>query len=97
MIRHIVLITLRPDAPPEAARAIVDALKRLPAVIPSVREYQAGVDGGIVEGNATLAVTATFDDAAGYLQYRDHPAHKDVIERYIDPFRESRTAVQFEI
>jgi hypothetical protein len=97
MIRHIMLLTLRSDAPPDAAGTIVDALRALTGVIPSIRDYEAGVDLGIVPGNATVAATATFDDSAGYLEYRDHPAHRSVIERYIDPVRQSRAAVQFQI
>jgi len=97
MIRHIVLLTLRSDAPPDAARSIVEALRGLTGVVPSIRGYQAGVDLGIGAGNATVAATATFDDEAGYLEYRDHPAHRAVIERHIDPVRESRAAIQFEI
>jgi hypothetical protein len=97
MIRHIVLMTLRPDADPAAAQEIVEALRGLPAVIPAIRDYQAGVDLGISSGNATVAATSTFDDEAGYLEYRDHPAHREVIERLIDPVRESRAAIQFAI
>jgi hypothetical protein len=97
MLRHIVLLTLRADAPPEAAAAIVEALRGLPEVVPSIHDYQAGVDLGIAAGNATVAATATFDDDAGYLLYRDHPAHRAVSERYIDPVRESRAAIQFQI
>jgi len=97
MIRHIVLLTLRSDASLNAADSIVEALKGLPGVIPSIRDYEAGVDLGIAHGNATVAATSTFDDEAGYLEYRDHPAHRAIIERYIDPVRESRAAIQFEI
>lgn len=97
MIRHVVLLTLKPDAPPDAAETIVAALKELVGTVPSIREYQAGVDLGISPGNAAIAATATFDDLAGYLDYRDHPAHRAVIERLIDPVRESRCAIQFEI
>jgi hypothetical protein len=97
MIRHIVLLTLRSDAPPDAASTIVEALRALTGVVPSIRDYQAGVDLGMVSGNATVAATSTFDDYDGYLEYRDHPAHRAVIERYIDPVRESRAAIQFEI
>ena len=97
MIRHIVLLTLRPDAPPEAAGTIVEALRGLTSVVPSIRDYQIGVDRGMASGNATVAATATFDDEADFLQYRDHPEHRAVIERYIDPVRESRAAVQFQI
>jgi hypothetical protein len=97
MIRHIVLLTLRSDAPPGSAGAIVEALKGLSSSVPSIRDYQAGVDLRIVPGNASVAATATFDDEAGFLAYRDHPAHRAVIEQYIDPVRESRAAIQFEM
>ncbi len=97
MLRHIVLMTLRADAPPDAAHNIVDALRTLPGIVPSIRDYQAGVDLGSTPGNATVAATATFDDYAGYLLYRDHPEHRKIIERFIDPVREGRSAIQFEI
>ena len=54
--------------PTHAADTIVEALRALTGVVPSIREYQAGVDLAIVDGNATVAATATFDDAAGYLE-----------------------------
>ena len=97
MIRPVVLLTLKRDAPAEAADTIVAALKGLVGSVASIRDYQAGVDVGISPGNATVAATATFDDLAGYLEYRDHPAHRAVIEKVIDPVRESRVAIQFEI
>jgi Stress responsive A/B Barrel Domain len=97
MIRHIVLLTLRSDAPPDAAASIAERLRGLTGVIPSIRDYQVGVDLGIVPGNATVAAIGTFDDQAGYLEYRDHRAHLAVIEEYINPVREARTAIQFEI
>jgi hypothetical protein len=97
VIRHIVLLTLKADAPDDAPRAIVEALRRLPNAIPAIRDYQAGVDLGMAPGNATIAATALFDDEAGYFEYRDHPAHREVIEKQIDPVRQSRSAIQFEI
>ena len=97
MIRHIVLMTLKRDAPPDAAQNIVDGLKGLVGVVPSIRDYQAGVDLGLAPGNAAVAATADFDDVAGYLEFRDHPEHRAVIERYIEPFREDRAAIQFEL
>ena len=55
------------------------------------------MDLAIAPGNATIAATAVFDDEAGYLEYRDHPAHRAVIQDHIDPVRESRAAIQFEV
>lgn len=91
------LLTLKPDAPPDSAQTIVAALRGLVGIVPSIRDYQTGVDIGIAAGNATVAATAVFDDEAGYLEYRDHPAHRAVIERYINPVREDRAAIQFKI
>ena len=47
-------------------------------------------------GNADFAVVADFDDAAGYLVYRDDPAHRRIIAEYLRPILASRAAVQFE-
>ena len=97
MIRHIVLLTLRDDTPPESVTAIIDALAALPAQIPSIRNYEVGADIGASPGNATIAATALFDDVDGYLEYRDHPAHVKVIDELIAPVRTARSAAQFEV
>ena len=97
MIRHIVLLTLRSDAPPDAATTIVEALRALTGVVPSIRDYQAGVDLGIVPGNATVAATATLTTTPATSSTGTIPPHRSVIEQFIDPVRESRTAIQFEI
>jgi hypothetical protein len=41
-------------------------------------------------------VVADFDDAGGYLVYRDHPAHRAVVEQYVTPIVAERAAVQYE-
>jgi hypothetical protein len=92
--RHVVLLTFHDDTGDEHIDAIVDALRGLPAVIPELRTYDIGRDAGINDGNADLAVVATFDDEAGYLVYRDHPAHQAVIADLILPLLAARTANQ---
>lgn len=42
-------------------------------------------------------VVADFDDAAGYVTYRDHPMHRAMVEQYVIPMVASRAAIQFEI
>jgi Stress responsive A/B Barrel Domain len=97
MLRHTVLLTLKTDPGSETTAAIVEALQKLPAQIPSIREYEVGADLGLNEGNATIAVVARFDDEKGYIEYRDHPAHRAVIDELITPVRQARTAIQFEV
>jgi hypothetical protein len=96
MFRHIVLLTLVPDATEEQRRAIVDGLEALPPQIPALRSYEVRVDAGLADGNAHIGVVADFDDATGWQEYTVHPAHRAVIERHILPMLANRTAIQFE-
>jgi hypothetical protein len=97
MLRHTVLLTLSTEPASETTRTIIEALRKLPAQIPSIREYEVGTDLGLNEGNATIAVVARFDDEKGYVEYRDHPAHRAVIDELISPVRQGRSAIQFEV
>lgn len=89
--RHVVLLTLDEGADVDG---LLDALRALPDEIPELRSYVVGRDAGVSEGNATVAVVADFDDEAGFLAYRDHPAHQRVIAERIAPHLVARTAVQ---
>jgi hypothetical protein len=62
MLRHIVLLTLTADTPPEIATMIADALRKLPAQIPCILGHEVGVDLGLCPGNATVGVVARFED-----------------------------------
>ncbi|MCP4436295.1 MAG: Dabb family protein [Actinomycetia bacterium] len=96
MIRHIVLLDLSETATDDDRQAILDALATLPGRIPSIRNYVWGADAGLAEGNAEITAVADFDDVAGYEEYRDHDAHKQVIGDYIKPVLANRTAIQIE-
>lgn len=98
MFRHVVLLRFRPDdsgSVDATVRAVTEALAVLPSQIAALRSYEVGTDLGLAADNAHLAVVADFDDEAGYVAYRDHPAHRAVIEDLILPALESRTAAQF--
>ena len=96
MFRHVVMFRLREAATDEDRGAIVGALRELPARIPELRSYEIGVDAGLGSGNAHLVIVAEFDGADGYIVYRDHPAHREVIEALILPVLAERMAVQHE-
>lgn len=97
MFRHVVLITLSPEATDLQRQALLDGLSSLPAAIPEIRSYVFGVDAGLAEGNATVAVVADFDDVDGYRVYATHPAHVQVITERIRPIMVARTATQHAI
>jgi Stress responsive A/B Barrel Domain len=96
MFRHVVLFKWTGQETDAQVRSLSDALAKLPGAIPEIRAYRFGPDAGINPGNSDFAVVADFDDAEGYATYRDHPAHREVVERYVSPIVASRSAVQFD-
>ena len=97
MFRHVVLITWTPEATEAQKGAVARELGQLPGVIDAIRGYQFGPDAGINPASCDFGLVADFDDADGYLAYRDHPVHRKVVEDYINPIAASRAAVQYQI
>jgi hypothetical protein len=97
MIRHVVLFTWTPEATQEQVRALGAELAKMPAAVEAIRAYRFGPDAGINPANSDYAVVADFDDAAGYISYRDHPAHRQLVERFVTPIVAGRAAIQFGI
>jgi len=97
MFRHVVVLTLTPEATDEQRSALMAALRSLPDSIDTIRQYSAGSDAGLNEGNADVVAIGDFDDEAGYLEYRDHPAHQEVISGFILPILAGRAAIQYQV
>ncbi len=95
-LRHVVTLTFREDTTDDHLSTIVDALRALPAAISEVEDYSVGLDAGLAEGNATLAIVGDFASVADYEVYRDHAAHHQVINEHILPVIAGRSAVQHE-
>jgi len=96
MIRHVAVFRWRPDTSAAAVERVTEGLRALPEAVPSLRAYHVGADLGLGEDQWDYAVVADFDDAAGFLAYRAHPAHVAVLEERILPILEARAAVQFD-
>ena len=96
MIRHVVLFRWTPEATAEQKQRVAAELSRLPALVPSLRDYRIGASLGVNPGNFDVAVAADFDDAEGYLAYRDHPEHRAIVAEFIQPIVTERAAVQYE-
>lgn len=96
MIRHVVLLTANSGTPVTQLEHIVDELRTLPASIPELLDYRVGLDLGLAADNASIAVTADFDDIDGWATYRDHPDHVRIIDELIKPVLATRTAAQYE-
>ena len=96
MFRHVVLFTWKDDATEAQKQALHDELAKMPPAIDVIRAYKFGPDARIRAANCDYAVVADFDDAAAYVTYRDHPVHRELVERYVNPIVARRDAVQFE-
>ncbi len=96
MIRHIAVFDLADDVTDEQVRAVVHGLRSLPEQIPSIRSYEVGTDVGTNDENADLAVTALFEDHAGFMEYVEHPAHRRVADQLLAPIRVGRTVIQID-
>lgn len=95
--RHVVLFTFTAEATGEQRRAVLDGLAALPSQIPEIRGFRFGVDAGLAEGNADVAVVADFDDRAAYQTYARHPAHQALVAERIRPILAARAAAQHEV
>jgi hypothetical protein len=93
--RHVVLFQWREDATEEQKQTLEDRLNELPGLIPELRAYAIGGDVGINPGTFDFAVVADFADRDAYLVYRDHPAHRKVIDECVTPIVAERRAVQY--
>jgi hypothetical protein len=97
MIRHVVLFAWVPEATGKQKQQVADELRTLPPLMSGLRAFDAGPSARIVEGNFDFAVVADFDDAQSYLAYRNHPAHRAVVDQVINPIVRERVSVQYEI
>ena len=75
--------------------------RRVPAAGAAAGYLQARqrvcADLGWRDGNADLAIVATFDDRDGWRAYVEHPDHVAAVESHIVPLVESSQSVQFTI
>ena len=97
MFRHLVLIRFEPEATADQRQAVLDGLQALPAQIPEIIGYHAGLDAGLREGNHDLGITAEFADEGGWRTYLDHPAHVAVVTGLIRPIAADQSSVQFTV
>jgi hypothetical protein len=94
VLTHIVLITAADDATDEQVEALVAGLRALPAQIDEIRSYEVGRDLGLADGNATVAIQATFASPEDLRTYVDHPAHQKVVTELLRPVAAAVTRAQ---
>lgn len=95
MFNHITLFRFREEVTADQVADIRDRLLRLPDVIPAIKSFAVARDAGVRETSWDMVVLAGFDDAAGYLEYADHPEHVPLV-REIGGMVTDRASVQTE-
>lgn len=96
MFRHVVMLSFTDEATEQEKTALRAGLATMPEQIPEVRGYRIGEDAGLNPDNYDLVVVADFEDRAGFLAYRDHPAHQKLVADLLRPITARRAAVQHE-
>ena len=97
MIRHVSCFAWAAEATAAQRQQVAAELRALPPLMRGLRAYYFGADAGLAEGNYDFAVVADFDDTESYLAYRDHPAHRAIVEEVIKPITRHRASVQYQI
>jgi hypothetical protein len=97
MIRHVSCFAWAAEATAAQRQRAAAELRALPPLMRGLRAYHFGADAGLAEGNYDFAVVADFEDTESYLAYRDHPAHRAIVEEVIKPITRHRAAVQYQI
>lgn len=97
MFRHIVLMKWKPETPAAVPAALDAALAELHRRTPSLLAYTYGADAGRATGAWDYGVVADFADEGAYLEFRDDPGHRSVIDRCIAPWRDRRVSVQLDL
>jgi len=93
-VLHIVMFRWKSSSSIEDRQELMLQMRDLPAQISSVREYVLQENVGTTADNYDFVVRATFDDIGGYLDYKDHPAHREIIQKYGPSTIDGRAALQ---
>lgn len=96
MIQHITLIYFKEGTDDERQQKVLEAFQQLPSLIPQVKQFRCGLDLGLLDGNASLAVVAEFASSDDFLVYSTHAAHAEVIFPVCGEVMASYSTSQFE-
>ena len=96
MLKHIVLMEFKKDAPADCAQQVISALKTLPDSIPEIESLEVGIDVVGDPRAVDLGLVVRLPDRKALQRYIDHPAHQRVVTTILRPFLERAVVVDFE-
>lgn len=85
---HVVIFTLKKDAPKDEADLLIADVEKLLSKIPAVRSARAGKPADMsspkfVIKDYDVGLVVRFDDFAGNDAYHKHPLHDQFVERHL--------------
>lgn len=95
MLHHVIALRFIDGTTDEQVQRLVEGLTGLQGRIDTIRTMRMGRDLRIRADNFDFASVIEFDDEAGYLEFRDHPAHQHVVRDCIRPITAERAGVVF--
>ncbi|MBR6917714.1 MAG: Dabb family protein [Clostridia bacterium] len=97
MIRHVLLIKFRSDA--QDICGILDGLKHdteaLCGAVDGLRSAEVRILP-LESSSADVMIECTFDSPQALDEYKAHPAHTAIAEKYIKPFAASKLSFDLE-
>jgi len=96
MIKHIVVMTVRPGIPEPQVEAMLAALNRLPVEVPGVKNWSLGKNFCADYPDNHYAIVCEFEDVAALELYLHHPYHNRIRKEHTHPALESRSITDYE-
>ena len=96
MLKHVVLMEFKKDAPDDYPQEVIAALKALPALIPEILRLEVGIDTVGDPRALDLGLIVRVADKDALQRYTDHPTHQRVLTEIIRPHLERVVVVDFE-
>jgi hypothetical protein len=95
-VRHVALFKFKEGTTPEQVKSVEEGLQQLPKKIDAIKSFEWGTNNSPEKLNDgyTLALYATFADAAGRDAYLPHPAHKE-FGQLLKPYRDAVTVFDY--
>jgi antibiotic biosynthesis monooxygenase (ABM) superfamily enzyme len=81
LVDHLVLFTVRENAPPEEVGELIDGLRALRSAVPNVVDLSVGENFSERGGPFTHGLFVRFATADDLHAYLGHPEHRKVVER----------------
>lgn len=95
MLHHVIELRFHEGTTDQQIQRMADGLFSLRDQIATIRSMKMGRDLRIRPDNFDFASLIEFDDEAGYLEFRDHPAHQQWVRDQVQPIMAERAGVVF--